>query len=102
MSIEQNIQRVQDWAERVGIYEHSNVPAQALKAVSEMGELADAVIKCDIPAVEDAIGDVMVCLVNVAHLWGLDVAGSFERVTDEVTARKGRMVAGGAFVKDAP
>jgi len=56
------------WAEERGIYEHSNALAQALKAVSEMGELADGVIKNDVPAQKDAIGDVMVCLVNTANL----------------------------------
>ena len=47
--------------------------AQALKAVSEVGELADAVIKNDRDALKDAIGDVMVCLVNVAHMNGCQI-----------------------------
>ena len=96
-----NIERIQKWAYDVGIYEHSTVQAQALKAVSEMGEVADAVIKHDLTALEDGIGDVIVCLVNLAYMSGLDIEDAFAKVTDEVTARRGRMVAGGAFVKDA-
>ena len=96
-----NIERIQKWSEKVGIYEHSTMQAQTLKAVSEMGEVADAVIKHDLTALEDGIGYVIVCLVNVAYMSGIDVVDAFAKVTDEVTARRGRMVAGGAFVKDA-
>ena len=96
-----NIERIQKWSQQVGIYEHSTVQAQTLKAVSEIGEVADAVIKHDLTALEDGIGDVIVCLVNVAYMSGIDIEDAFAKVTDEVTARKGRMVAGGAFVKDA-
>lgn len=59
---------VQQWSEARGIYAHSTPMAQALKAVSEVGELADATIKSDIAELRDAIGDVAVCLVNVAYL----------------------------------
>ena len=101
MTFEQNIARIQDWAQNAGIYEHSTMQAQVLKAVSEMGEVADAVIKYDLTALEDGIGDVIVCLVNVAYMSGIDIEDAFAKVTDEVTARKGRMIASGAFVKDA-
>lgn len=47
MTFEQFRNNVESWAEVRGIYEHSTKHAQALKAVSEMGELADAVIKGD-------------------------------------------------------
>lgn len=100
MTFEQNIARIEEWAQNAGIYEHSTVQAQVLKGVSEMGELADAVIKGDLAAAEDAYGDVIVCLVNAAYMQGIDIADAFAKVTDIVTARKGRMVAGGAFVKD--
>ena len=100
MTFENNIARIQEWAQNAGIYEHSTVQAQVLKGVSEMGELADAVIKGDLGAAEDAYGDVIVCLVNAAYMQGINIADAFAKVADIVTARKGRMVAGGAFVKD--
>ena len=34
MTFEQNIARIQDWAQNAGIYEHSTMQAQTLKAVS--------------------------------------------------------------------
>lgn len=73
MNFEQFQQNVQTWAAARGIYEHSTPLAQALKAVSEVGELADAVIKKDMDALRDAIGDVAVCLVNWAHMFGCKV-----------------------------
>lgn len=56
------------WATARGIYEHSTITAQLLKALSELGELADAIIKGDRDALKDAIGDVAVCLVNASHM----------------------------------
>lgn len=70
MTFEEFKSNVEQWAEARGIYEHSTALAQALKAVSEVGELADAVIKGDREALKDAIGDVAVCLVNVARMTG--------------------------------
>lgn len=68
LTFEQFQTNVQQWSEARGIYAHSTALAQALKAVSEVGELADATIKNDIAELKDAIGDVAVCLVNVAYM----------------------------------
>lgn len=73
LTFEQFQTNVQQWSEARGIYAHSTALAQALKAVSEVGELADAVIKCDRDALKDAIGDVAVCIVNVAYMIGCDI-----------------------------
>lgn len=73
---EQNVQR---WATERGIYEHSTARAQALKAVSEVGELCDAVIKNDRDALIDAIGDTAVCLVNVGAMAGFAYRPSEEQ-----------------------
>lgn len=71
MTFEEFKNNVQGWAKDRGIYEHSTPAAQALKAVSEVGEVADAVIKGDRGALKDGIGDVMVCLVNLAFMAGV-------------------------------
>lgn len=68
MTFEQFKSNVEQWQEDRGIYAHSTPLAQALKAVSEVGELADSVIKGDRDALKDALGDVMVCLVGVAKM----------------------------------
>lgn len=74
MNYEEFTANVEKWQEEKGIYEHSTPLAQALKAVSEVGELADAVIKGDDDAIKDAIGDVMVCLVGVQKMLGITMA----------------------------
>lgn len=79
MTFEKFKTNVEHWQAERGIYEHSTALAQALKAVSEVGELADAVIKGDRDALKDAVGDVMVCLVGVAKMTGCDI-GSVEKL----------------------
>lgn len=62
------VNNVQHWAAERGIYDHSTPIAQLLKALSELGEVADAVIKNDRDALADGIGDVCVCIVNYATM----------------------------------
>ena len=64
------VENVQRWAAERGIYEHSTPDAQLLKALSELGELADAYAKQDTAGVIDGIGDVLVCLVNYQTMVG--------------------------------
>lgn len=65
---------VEEWAEARGIYTHSTPDAQLLKALSELGEVADAIIKNDMDALEDGLGDTAVCLVNYAKMLGIPAA----------------------------
>lgn len=94
------ITNVQNWASERGIYDHSTATAQLLKAISEMGELADAHAKNDIPEMKDAVGDILVCLVNYCKLEGLDLAQCCEGAWHEIKDRKGHMIKGGVFVKE--
>lgn len=155
MTFDEFKNNVQQWAAERGIYEHSTAEAQLMKALSELGELADAIIKGDDEALKDAVGDVAVCVINYAKLAGLhsdgtpvdyiksdssilrigemcviigrilrgdavhdsarcllDVIGGIcqcegldfmdccEHAWNEIKDRKGRMVPGGAFVKE--
>ena len=61
------------WAEARGIIQNSDAKTQLLKAVSEMGELADGVNKGDRELTIDSIGDVLVCLINMAAILDLDI-----------------------------
>ena len=88
------------WAQDKGITKHSNPPAQLLKAVSEMGELADAEVKNENAEQIDAVGDIVVCLINYAHMRGFSVREALESAYNEIKDRKGHMVPGGAFVKE--
>lgn len=92
--------KILGWSAERGILEHSTPAAQTLKAMSEMGELADNILKGRHSAARDDIGDIVVCLINVAHMIGADLTACLETAWDDIKDRKGRMVAGGAFVKE--
>jgi len=72
MKWDEFVEKVQGWAAERGIYEHSTPDAQLLKALSEVGELADAYIKQDAEGIVDGIGDIAVCLVNHQTMVGGD------------------------------
>lgn len=65
---EQFFHNVQTWAKERRIYDHSTPTDQLLKTMSELGGVADAVIKSDHEALADGIGDVAVCLVNYVQM----------------------------------
>ena len=89
------------WAEARKIIPNSNPETQLLKAMSELGELADATIKKDRDAIVDAVGDVMVCLVNYCALQDLNLIDCMEVAYDQIKNRKGTLLSNGLFVKDA-
>lgn len=151
MTFEEFKSLVEGWAKERGIYDHSTPKAQLLKALSELGELADAVIKDDVEGIKDGVGDVAVCMVNYAYMSGIEfeeidvyswipdtdnigfaaeligggLQGSLdmpdclsemasiasnhdlefmdccEHAWNQIKDRKGRMVPGGAFVKES-
>lgn len=87
------------WAEARGIVANSDSKTQLLKAVSEMGELADAIIKRDRPAIVDGLGDVLVCLIVVGALEDTDLTKCLEAAYSEIKDRKGYLNKDGVFVK---
>jgi uncharacterized protein YabN with tetrapyrrole methylase and pyrophosphatase domain len=88
------------WAEDRGIIKNSNAKTQFMKAVSEMGELADAVNKEDRAGVIDGLGDVMVCLINMATIMDLDLRQCLAAAYEEIKDRKGYLNAEGVFIKE--
>jgi len=93
-------QLIADWATDRGIYQHSTPQAQLFKAMSEMGELADAEVKDEQDEKVDAVGDIIVCLINYSRMSGFTIDVALESAYNEIKHRKGYMVPGGAFVKE--
>jgi NTP pyrophosphatase (non-canonical NTP hydrolase) len=91
--------KIIQWAEARKIIPNSNPETQLLKAMSELGELADATIKKDRDAIVDAVGDVMVCLVNYCALQDLNLVDCMEVAYDQIKNRKGTLLSNGLFVK---
>lgn len=93
--------KVIGWAVQRDILTYSTPRAQLLKAVSEIGELCDAEVKGEHAKVIDGIGDTIVCLIIYSEMNGVDVTTCLSEAYNEIKDRKGKMVEGGAFVKDA-
>ena len=87
------------WSEARGIIANSDSKTQLLKAFSEMGELSDAIIKRDRAAIVDGLGDVLVCLINVAAIEDLNLTSCLEHAYGEIKHRKGHLNASGVFIK---
>jgi len=100
VSYEQLQMDVIHWAEARKIIPNAKPYSQLLKAVSEMGELADAENKGDLPAVKDAVGDVVVCLINYCALKDIDLVHCLKGAYDEIKHRKGTLMPSGVFVKE--
>lgn len=88
------------WAEARGIVPHAQPGSQLLKLVSEVGELCDAEGKRDLPAVCDAVGDVVVCLINYCALKDIDLVQCLVGAYEQIKDRRGRLLPDGTFVKD--
>lgn len=88
------------WSHDRRIIEHSTSTAQLLKAVAEMGELADAQAKNDQAGIVDGVGDVLVCLINFCAIHKIDPVACLVSAYEEIKDRKGAMWPGGVFVKE--
>lgn len=88
------------WAEARRIVPYAKPHTQLLKALSEMGELADAELKNDAEGRIDAIGDIMVCLVNYCALHDIDIVRCMAHAYEQIKDRKGTTLPDGTFVKE--
>ena len=89
---------IRDWAKERGIYEKGDSKTQYVKLMEEAGELAQSLLKKEVPAVQDAIGDMVVVLTNLAYLEGMAIEGCISSAYKEISNRKGKMI-NGTFVK---
>lgn len=88
------------WAEARKIIPNATPAAQLIKMVSEVGELADAEGKKDMHAISDAVGDIVVCLINYCALHDLDLVTCLAGAYDQIKDRTGTLMPDGTFVKD--
>ena len=90
--------KIREWAEVRGLYDHGDSKTQYVKLQEEAGELAKALLKDDKPEIIDGIGDMVVVLTNLAHLNGYTIEECIEAAYKEISTREGRML-NGTFVK---
>lgn len=98
-SFEENCLRVDNWAAAKGIHLGSSALAQAEKTKEEIDELFEALDANDQEEIDDALGDILVTLRNVAYFTGSDLNQCFSDALDIIEKRTGKMV-NGQFVKD--
>lgn len=87
------------WAEARKIIPNSTPEVQYMKAISEMGELADALLKKNPNDIKDAIGDTVVCLINMCALLDINLTDCLEVAYLQIKNRKGSLLPNGVFVK---
>ena len=93
---------IRDWAQVRGIYNKGDSKTQYMKLMEEVGELAEALLENDRIETQDAIGDIVVVLTNLAHLQQMKIEDCVTSAYDQIKNRKGSMV-NGTFVKqEAP
>ena len=92
--------KIVQWGEARKIIPNAKPSTQLLKAVSELGELADAEIKGDRAEMIDAVGDVVVCLIMYCALHDLNLTSCIYAAYDQIKDRKGTLLPNGVFVKE--
>lgn len=90
---------IRKWAKARGIYSQGDSKTQYVKLQEEAGELAKALLDNDIEEIQDAIGDIVVVLTNLAKLEGLNIEDCIKSAYNEIKNRKGSMK-NNTFVKE--
>jgi len=99
MILNKEFEPIRNWARDKGIYEKGDAKTQYLKLMEEAGELSQAILNKDKFEIEDAIGDCVVVLTNLAELCGTSIEGCIESAYAEIKNRQGKMI-NGTFVKN--
>lgn len=92
--------KVIQWSEARKIIPNSTPFAQSMKAVEEINELVDALRANNREEAIDAIGDTVVCLINVCALLDINMVDCLEAAYSQIKDRRGYMNAEGIFVKE--
>jgi len=89
------------WSEARKIIPNSTPLAQAIKAVEEINELVDALRDNNKAEAIDAVGDTVVCLINVCALMDVNLVDCLTEAYKQIKDRKGYMNEEGIFVKQS-
>ena len=93
--------KVINWSSARKIIPNSTPFAQSIKAVEEINELVDALRDDNKIEAIDAIGDTVVCLINVCALLDVNLTDCLEAAYLQIKDRRGYMNEEGIFVKQS-
>ena len=82
LTIQELVPLIQEWAKEREIYEQLTPFDELLKTHEEVGELIKACYDNDKPAIQDAIGDVMVTMINYCYFIELDAIEYIKQAVD--------------------
>jgi NTP pyrophosphatase (non-canonical NTP hydrolase) len=99
MNLTNEFMPIREWAKDKGIYEKGDPLTQFAKLSEEMGELAMSLLKKNDAEFQDAIGDCVVVLTNLAKLKGFNIEDCINGSYEVIAKRKGQMI-NGTFVKE--
>ena len=88
------------WSKDRHIIQNSSALAQSIKTLEEVTELVSGCHDNNKDEIRDAIGDVVVTLVNVAAISNLSMIECIEAAWNEIKDRKGYLNSQGIFVKE--
>ena len=92
-------EKILEWASDRSLLSRDNILKQLAKTMSELGELADAIIKSDQNGIVDGLGDVQVTLIILANQIDLKYDACLECAYNEIKNRKGKTT-NGTFIKE--
>jgi len=82
LTIQELVPLIQEWAKEREIYEQLTPFDELLKTHEEVGELIKACYDNDKPAIQDAIGDVMITMINYCYFIELDAIKYIKQAVD--------------------
>jgi len=92
--------KVVQWSEARKIIPNSTPMAQSIKACEEINELVDALRDNNKAEAIDAVGDTVVCLINVCALLDVNLTDCLDAAYEQIKDRRGYMNAEGLFIKE--
>ena len=82
LTIQELVPLIHQWAKEREIYEQLTPFDELIKTHEEVGELIKACYDNDKPAIQDAIGDVMVTLINYCYFIKMDAIKHIKQAVD--------------------
>jgi NTP pyrophosphatase (non-canonical NTP hydrolase) len=91
--------KIRNWGKQRDLHDPSHKFKQLAKVSEEHGELSRSMLKNDVLAIIDAIGDKVIALTNLAAQYDLKIEDCIQHAFEEIEKRQGKTVEG-VFSKD--
>jgi len=98
--MKQTLNEVIQWAEEVGIIEHSTEFRQTLKVSEEWGEFCRCLFDNRREDAKIELGDVTIVCAIIAKLMGTDLEECMRRALEKNKSRKGKISKHGNYIKE--